>query len=44
MLGACFAKTDGCFGLVVVTANVDDDAFTERWMLDIVAQPQADQL
>src|SRR3954466_6800485 len=44
MFGSCVAKTNRGFSLVILTANVDDDAFAERWMLDIVAESQADEL
>jgi len=40
MFGACLAEADGRFSLVVVTADVDDDAFAERRMLDVVAEPR----
>ena len=44
MLRARIAESDGRLGLVVLTADVDDDALTERRMLDVVAEPQPDQL
>src|SRR4029078_3298231 len=44
MFGAGLAKANGRLRLVVVTADVDDDALAERRMLDVVAEPQADQL
>jgi hypothetical protein len=39
MFGAGLTKTNGRLRFVVVTADVDDDALAERWMLDIVTEP-----
>ena len=37
VLGAGLAEADGGLCFVALPANLDDDAFTERRMLDIVA-------
>ncbi len=44
MLGAGVAEANGCLGLVVLSANVDDDTLAEGWVLDVVAEPQPDHL
>ena len=40
MLGADAGEVHRGFGLLTVTAQLDDDAFAERRMLDVVADPQ----
>ena len=44
MLRTGVAESDGGLCLVVLTADVDDHTLTERWMFDIVTEPQTDQL
>src|SRR3954449_9630825 len=44
MLGADIAEADRGLRLLAGTVDVDDDAFTELGMLDVVADPQPDLL
>ena len=44
MLGAHIAEANGGLGLLAGTFDVDDDPLTERRMLDVVTDAQADLL
>ena len=44
MFRADIAESNGCLGLFATAFDVDNDALAERWMLDIVAHAQRQQL
>ena len=44
MLGAHAGETDGGLGAVALTADLDDDALSERRVLDVVAHAQAERV